>query len=100
MTTKGSKSEAPTPVESLSFEAALKELEQIVDDLDKGEVALERSIEAYARGTALRLHCEQKLEDARLRVEQIANRGGGTEPFAGGTGKDDAPGGPKDGSGA
>ncbi|MFW5832687.1 MAG: exodeoxyribonuclease VII small subunit, partial [Pseudomonadota bacterium] len=54
-----------------SFEEALAELETIVDRLDKGDIELAQSIDAYERGTALRQHCERKLEEARLRVERI-----------------------------
>jgi exodeoxyribonuclease VII small subunit len=75
---------ASAPVEELSFEQALAELEAIVDRLDRGEVPLEQSIEAYERGTALRRHCERKLSEARLRVERLVeneNGGMGTEPL-------------------
>lgn len=58
-------------VESLSFEQALAELETIVRSLETGESALENSIEAYERGTALRLHCEKKLRDAQMKIEKI-----------------------------
>ncbi len=74
----------PTPVEQLSFEDALGELEAIVDRLDRGDVPLEQSIEAYERGTALRRHCERKLAEARLRVERLVEGEGGevgTEPL-------------------
>ncbi len=63
--------ERTPPVAELSFEQALGELEAIVDRLDRGEIPLEQSIEAYERGTALRRHCEQKLAEARLRVERL-----------------------------
>lgn len=59
------------PIESLSFEAALAELEAIVQRLERGQLDLEASIAAYERGTALRRHCAAKLEAARLRVEKI-----------------------------
>jgi exodeoxyribonuclease VII small subunit len=59
------------PVEELSFEAALAELERVVAALEQGDVALEESISLYSRGAALRAHCQKKLEDAELRVAQI-----------------------------
>jgi len=62
---------AAPPIESLSFEAALAELEAIVQRLERGQLDLEASIEAYERGTALRRHCAAKLDEARLRVEKI-----------------------------
>jgi exodeoxyribonuclease VII small subunit len=59
------------PVEQLTFEAALKELEQIVSRLEQGEVDLEDSIALYERGQALKAHCEKKLKAAEGRLEKI-----------------------------
>lgn len=64
-------------VSELSFEAALKELESIVDRLEHGDAPLEESIHLYQRGAALKAHCEKRLEAARLRVEQIVVGAGG-----------------------
>ncbi len=58
-------------LESMSFEESLRELETIVRRLEEGKTSLEEAIKAYERGAALRAHCEKKLKDARLRVEQI-----------------------------
>jgi exodeoxyribonuclease VII small subunit len=58
-------------VSGLSFEAALKELEDIVGRLEKGQVELEDSIRIYERGTALKAHCEAKLKDAEARVQKL-----------------------------
>ena len=58
-------------MEGLSFEAALKELEGIVSQLERGDVELEKSIEIYERGAALKSHCEKKLQAAKLKVDQI-----------------------------
>ncbi len=60
-----------TPVEKMSFEEALTELEEIVRDLESGKAPLDQSISAYERGTALKKHCESKLRDAQLKIEQI-----------------------------
>jgi exodeoxyribonuclease VII small subunit len=62
--------DAPDPA-ALSFEAALAELEKIVAQMERGDVALEDSIALYQRGAALKAHCEAKLKDAQLKVEQI-----------------------------
>ena len=62
---------AEEKIETLSFEDALAELEQIVQKLESGNVALERSIAMYERGAALKAHCEKKLKSARLKVEKI-----------------------------
>lgn len=63
----------PTPQEitNMPFEAALAELERIVQKLESGDVALEESISIYERGAALRAHCEAKLKDAQAKVEKI-----------------------------
>ena len=71
-------------IAALSFEEALAELEKIVAELESGQAPLERSIEIYQRGAALKAHCETKLEAARLKVEKIVVGGDGqaarTEP--------------------
>ena len=59
------------PIETLSFETALSELESIVLRLEQGEVDLEDSIALYERGTALKAHCEKKLKGAEARLEKI-----------------------------
>ena len=71
----------PADIASLSFEQALAELEAIVQELESGHAPLERSIEMYERGDALKRHCEAKLEAARLKVEKIVVGSGG-EPRA------------------
>ncbi|MEM8986603.1 MAG: exodeoxyribonuclease VII small subunit [Pseudomonadota bacterium] len=58
-------------VASLSFEAALAELEDIVRKLESGEAPLEESIALYERGAALKAHCEAKLKAAQEKVEKI-----------------------------
>lgn len=59
------------PVDALSFEAALRELETIVGRLEQGEVDLEDSIALYERGQALKAHCDSKLKAAEGRLEKI-----------------------------
>lgn len=74
------------PVTELSFEEALKELEQVVSQLERGEVALDAAIALYERGNLLRQHCEAKLRAAEERVEQITLQNGqptGTRPAEG-----------------
>lgn len=64
-------SDKQTPIETMSFEAALAELESIVQQLESGDVELEKSIAIYERGAALKAHCEKKLREAELKVEKI-----------------------------
>ena len=77
------KTESAPAIDQLSFEAALKELEEIVSRLEQGEVDLEDSIALYERGQALKRHCESKLKAAESRLEKIVHGAGGvtgTEP--------------------
>ncbi|KEC55360.1 exodeoxyribonuclease VII small subunit [Bartonella koehlerae] len=58
-------------VTTLSFEQALKQLEVIVENLERGDVPLEQSIDIYERGEALKKHCEKLLKAAEVKVEKI-----------------------------
>lgn len=60
-----------TPVEEMSFEAAMAELEKVVGELERGSVPLEDSIKLYERGAALKARCETKLKEAEEKVAQI-----------------------------
>ena len=74
-----------TPVENLSFEEALKELETIVGRLESGDAALDQAIALYERGDALRRRCADRLNAAEARIEAIRldaeGRPTGTQPF-------------------
>jgi exodeoxyribonuclease VII small subunit len=69
----------------LSFEEALKRLEEIVRTLERGEAPLDRSIELYQEGDRLKRHCEARLKAAQARIEQIAfgsdGKPAGAKPF-------------------
>ncbi len=72
-------------VSALSFEQAVEELERIVSALERGDVALDKSIEIYERGEALKKHCEALLKAAEDRIEKIrldrAGKPQGVEPL-------------------
>ncbi|MFB2550865.1 exodeoxyribonuclease VII small subunit [Ensifer soli] len=74
-------------IAALTFEKAVEELETIVSALERGDVALDQSIEKYERGEALKKHCEALLKAAEDRVEKIrldrAGRPQGVEPLDG-----------------
>ena len=74
------------PIESLSFEDALKELERIVSRLESGDASLDESIQLYERGDKLRQRCAERLDAAQARIEAIRldaeGRPVGTRPFA------------------
>ena len=65
------KSSISPDITKLSFEEALEQLEEIVSKLEDGSINLEESIEEYTRGVHLKNHCEYKLKEATLKVEQI-----------------------------
>ena len=70
----------------LSFEVALAELEKIVRKLEEGGGKLDDAIGAYERGALLKKHCEEKLREARAKVEKISlgpDGGLQVEPAAG-----------------
>ena len=63
-------------VAEMSFEEAMLALEQVVSQLEKGEVPLEQSIALYERGAALKKHCSDKLKLAEEKVELIRSAEG------------------------
>ena len=78
----------PEEIAELSFEAALKRLEEIVRRLESGEEPLDESIKLYGEGDRLKQQCEARLEAAQARIEKITlGRDGapsGTVPFGDG----------------
>jgi exodeoxyribonuclease VII small subunit len=63
--------EALAALDTLTFDAALAELEQTVAELEAGGLPLEQTIARYERGVALEQRCEQLLADAELRVRRL-----------------------------
>jgi len=61
------------PAGELKFEAALAELEQIVQNMEGGRLPLEESLEAYRRGSELLKHCQQQLGDAERKIQILEN---------------------------
>ena len=58
-------------IAGFSFEAALAELESIVEQLESGRISLYDAIDAYSRGMQLKAQCQKRLEEARMKVEKI-----------------------------
>ena len=77
--------EGSTDISGLSFEDALRALEDVVRKLESGEVPLDQSIDLYERGEALRKHCQARLDAAQARIEKIVTgawgEARGTVPF-------------------
>ena len=66
-----------TPIDRLSFDEALADLQRTVAELEAGGQPLERSIALYERGVALHERCAALLADAELKVQQLVTRAGG-----------------------
>ena len=70
---------------AMTFEDALRALEDVVRKLESGEVPLDDSITLYERGEALRKHCQARLDAASARIERIVagadGKATGTRPF-------------------
>jgi exodeoxyribonuclease VII small subunit len=61
-----------------SFETSLKELEKIVEQLEAGDLPLERSLELFEQGVKLSRDCQQRLDEAERRVEVLLKNSDGT----------------------
>ena len=76
-----------TPVEDMTFEQAMSELERVVGQLERGDVALDQSIALYERGALLKKRCEAKLKEAEEKVAAItldaSGKPTGTAPLDG-----------------
>jgi exodeoxyribonuclease VII small subunit len=74
-----------TPVEDMSFERAMKDLEIVVGQLERGDVALDDSITLYERGALLKKRCEDELKRAEEKVAAITldakGNATGTQPL-------------------
>lgn len=78
------KPKPPAPLDTLSFEDAFAELEEIVRQLEDGSLTLDESLALFERGQALSARCQQLLDTADLKVQQLAPRPGGgyqLQPF-------------------
>ena len=74
-----------------SFEAALAELEQVVKQLEAGDLPLEKSLELFERGVSLSDMCRKKLEEAETRVEILIRKEGKIQPEPFGPEKSEKP---------
>ena len=82
-TTKKTKSEKETTEKEPTFEASLEELENLVDQLERGQLTLDESIETFEKGMTLALLCNQKIEASEKKVEVLMEKSGKlvTGPF-------------------
>ena len=70
----------PTGGTPLSFEAGLEQLENIVKEMESGELPLERALELFENGMKLSEACRKQLEEAETRVEILTRRAGEMQP--------------------
>jgi exodeoxyribonuclease VII small subunit len=68
-------------VSELTFETAQRELEQIVERLERGEAELDEAIALWERGEELLRFCLNRLETAEGRIEELAQRAAGAAPL-------------------
>jgi exodeoxyribonuclease VII small subunit len=81
--------ESSPHIAAMSFEDALRALEEVVRKLEGGDVPLDDSISLYERGEQLRKHCQARLDAASARIEKIVQQSDGT---VSGTAPFDSPG--------
>lgn len=67
------------PIEELSYEQALQELEELVNTLETGENDLHTTLLYFERGQSLASYCISLLDNAELQVEQVLKEDDGTE---------------------
>lgn len=68
---KTARSSATAPAD-VDFESAMKELEGLVERMEKGELTLEESLRMYERGVVLFRTCQQALKDAEQKVQKLS----------------------------
>lgn len=75
MPKKAAKQETSAELAEVSFEAALAELEGLVEKMETGELSLEASLAAFERGVKLTRHCQAALQAAELKVKVLTESG-------------------------
>ena len=61
-------------MKNISFEEAIKKLEEVIEVLEAGELSLEESLKGYEEGVKLAADCRKKLDKARGRIEILAKK--------------------------
>jgi exodeoxyribonuclease VII small subunit len=65
--------------QGIDFEAALEELEGLVERMEEGEMSLEESLKSYERGIELSRVCQKSLDAAEQRIQILTEKDGTTE---------------------
>ena len=63
-----------------SFESAIEQLEQVVTELEAGDLPLDKALELFEKGMALSEACRKQLEEAEARVEALIKKDGKIQP--------------------
>ncbi len=66
------------PEKNKDFESSLKKLEEIVTELETGDLPLEKSIKAFEDGIKLTRHCQKLLTEAELKIEKLVDSDDGS----------------------
>ena len=61
-------------IDDMSFEDAFAELNKILENFENGEVSLETSISLYEKGMLLKNHCDQKLQNAEMKIKKVVGK--------------------------
>ncbi|GAK06543.1 MULTISPECIES: exodeoxyribonuclease VII small subunit [Geomicrobium] len=67
--------------EKLTFEQAMTSLEEIINQLEAGDVPLEKAIDMYQQGMTLSKQCHEQLQHVEKKMDQIVNEDGEVEAF-------------------
>ncbi|WP_448568216.1 exodeoxyribonuclease VII small subunit [Thalassotalea ganghwensis] len=70
---------AKKKIENLSFEESISELEQIVHNLEAGELSLEEAMSLFERGLSLSHASQQKLQQAEQKIQMLVSKNGQTQ---------------------
>ncbi len=71
--TKKSVKNSPEKIAKMDFESAMARLEEIVEILSSQKINLDSMIELFEEGTALKEHCNKRLEESKMKIEVISN---------------------------
>lgn len=71
------KSAAPQSSEAIAFEEAVKKLEKIVEEMESGDLPLESMLSRFEEGTRLVKVCQNKLEEAELKIQKLEKNSAG-----------------------
>ena len=67
--------------DKFDFESALQQLEQLVEDLEDGDLSLEDALKSFEKGISLTRECQKALKEAEQKVQLLVGEDGETEPF-------------------